>query len=466
MSSRLQNRGRTLSMEHIAGVIWTKILPGPVNSRAETSAFDAWKKEAWELAGRQELITNASRDDLRKALFELDTLFRKAPGSVHKAYRNLTERRIEQARESFTHSIGDGHLSWSLSNETPELTALRMGGLIREIDRILAERRSQWPIAPSEWHLEQLGCWLIPRQGVSALRPARRGQAYSKRGLLFHRILPALIQGYPVHVVDTRTLRSTAPDASKWTMGACLFKELEIKPEFVSIGGDKRFIVAAVEAPSAGEAISEQITQALKENCIAVVWPELTVSPELRENIVKLIRDRDVADELEAPEILIPGTWHETTDHGIVNRARIYDGYGEERLIYDKIAPYADDGWGTENITAGDRVCVLATEGALIGIAICLDFCDMCETPFGELDVDVMLVPSMGNDRTMQGHQTTAAQVEVRFGTRSFVVQHPTQTVFKDHRIGTILPLLKEPNSVSAKELGQKTVWAAYKWGS
>ncbi|MCK1547846.1 hypothetical protein IVB11_01960 [Bradyrhizobium sp. 177] len=77
-----------------------------------------------------------------------------------------------------------------------------------------------------------------------------------------------------------------------------------------------------------------------------------------------------------------------------------------------------------------------------------------------------MLVPSMGNDRTMQGHQTTAAQVEVRFGTRSFVVQHPTQATFIDHRIGTILPLIKEPAAVSAKELGQNTVWAAYKWGS
>lgn len=453
-------------MENIAGLIWTKTLPGPVDSQAETSAFDAWKNGARELAERQELITNASRDELRKALIELDMLFRNAPGSVHKAYRNLTEKRIEEARESFASSIGDGHLSWSLSDETPELAASRMGGLIREIDRVLAERRSQWPIAPSEWHLEQLGCWFIPRQGVSALRPARRLQPYSKRGLLFHRILPAVIQGYPVQVVDTRTLHTTASDARKWKMGACLFKALELRPEFCSIAGDKRFRVASVEAPSADDAISEQIAQALKENCIAVVWPELTVSPELRAKIVELIRDRDVTDELEAPEILIPGTWHEKTDHGTVNRARIYDGYGEERLSYDKIAPYADDGWGMENITAGDRVCVLATEGALIGVAICLDFCDVCQTPFSELDVDVMLVPSMGNDRTMQGHQTTAAQVEVRFGTRSFVVQHPTQTTFIDHRMGTILPLLKEPAAVSAKELGQNTVWAAYRWGS
>ncbi|WP_409190643.1 hypothetical protein [Bradyrhizobium sp. RDM4] len=451
-------------MEYIGGVIWTKILPGRVDNRAETSVFDAWKKEARELAGRQELITNASRDDLRKALIELDALFRNAPGSVHKAYRNLTEKRIEDARESFTGSIGDGHLSWSLSDETAELAAVRIGGLIRELDRALADRRSHWPIVPSEWHVEQLRCWFIPRQGVSALRPARRLQAYSKRGLLFHRILPSVIQGYPVQVVDTRTLHSTAPDASEWKMGACLFNALELEPEFYSTEGDKRFIISGIDAPSAEDTISQQIDQALKENCIAIVWPELTVSPELRENILKVVRDRDITDELEAPEILIPGTWHETTDHGIVNRARIYNGYGEERLIYDKIAPYADDGWGTENITAGDRVCVLATEGALIGVAICLDFCDVCETPFSELDLDVMLVPSMGNDRTMQGHQITAAQVEVRFGTRSFVVQHPTQTAFRDHRLGNILPLLKEPNAVSVAELGQKSVWAAYKW--
>ncbi|MDA9430238.1 hypothetical protein [Bradyrhizobium sp. CCBAU 51627] len=436
-----------------------------MNSRAETSAFEAWKKEARELAGRQELITHASRNELRKALIELDALFRSAPGIVHKAYRNLTERRIEGARDNFTSSIGDGHLLWSLSDETPELAALKIGGLIREIDRALADRRSQWPISSGEWHIEQLGCWFIPRQGASALRPARRPQAYSKRGLLFHRILPTVIQGYPVHVVDTRTLHSTASDASKWRMGACLFKVLKLKPEFACLAGDKRFVIAGIEAPSAEDAISEQIAQALKENCIAIVWPELTVSPGLRESIVKLLRDRDVADELEAPEILIPGTWHERSENGVVNRARIYDGYGEERLTYDKIAPYADDDWGTEAITAGDRICVLATEGALIGVAICLDFCDVCETPFTELDVDVMLVPSMGNDRTMQGHQITAAQVEVRFGTRSFVVQHPTHTAFKDDRLGTILPLLKAPNAVSAKELAQKTVWAAYKWG-
>ncbi|VIO69553.1 hypothetical protein CI1B_27590 [Bradyrhizobium ivorense] len=441
-----------------------KRLPRPVDSQTEDAAFDTWKEAARQLSRRQASIRNAGRDELRHALIDLDALFHKAPGSVGKAYRNLTEKRIETAREIFTEAIGDGRILWSLTDQTPELSAVTLGGLIREIDRVLAERRSQWPIAPSHWHLEKLGCWFIPRQGVSALRTARRGQAYSKRGMLFHRILPDVIQGYPVHVVDNRTLHSKAADARKWRMGACLFEALEPVPEFSVIDDEKRFIVIGIKASSAEGTISTQITDALRENCIAIVWPELTVPPDLREKIVRLVRDRDVMDELEAPELLIPGTWHETNGQGIVNRARIYDGYGEERLVYDKIAPYGDDDWGTENIIAGRRICVLATEGALIGIAVCLDFCDVGSSPFGSLDVDVMLVPSMGNDRTMQGHQTTATQVEVKFGTRSFVVQHPTGASSKDGRLGTILPLLKEPNSVPAASLGQKTVWKGYDW--
>ncbi|MBP0114353.1 hypothetical protein [Bradyrhizobium vignae] len=117
-------------------------------------------------------------------------------------------------------------------------------------------------------------------------------------------------------MVDTRTLHSAAKDASKWKMGACLFKALKLNPEFISVDDEKRFTVASMEAPAAGEAIAVQIGQALQENCIAVVWPELTVPPDLRERIIKLIRERDVQDELEAPEILIPGTWHEAGDMG------------------------------------------------------------------------------------------------------------------------------------------------------
>ncbi len=63
------------------------------------------------------------------------------------------------------------------------------------------------------------------------------------------------------------------------------------------------------------------------------------------------------------------------------NRARIFDGRGNLLLTYDKIAPYTDDEWGKEDIKKGQRIAVLATKAALVGFAICLDFCDLANNP-------------------------------------------------------------------------------------
>ncbi|MDA9504928.1 hypothetical protein XI09_09450, partial [Bradyrhizobium sp. CCBAU 11386] len=62
----------------------------------ETSAFEAWKKEARELAERQEQITNASRDDLRKALIDSTRCF----GMLREACTRPTEilRKSESRR--------------------------------------------------------------------------------------------------------------------------------------------------------------------------------------------------------------------------------------------------------------------------------------------------------------------------------------------------------------------------------
>jgi hypothetical protein len=383
---------------------------------------------------------------------------------VQTAYKSLSEKRLSESQEQFADCFEDDRAAWALADEGAERTAELLGGLIREADRVLAYRRSQWPIASDEWLAESAHRWVLPRTGISASRTPRRNQGYDKRGILLHRILPSQINGYPVDVFDSRTVHSASMDASKWKMGACLFQDLEAIPEFSLVSGEKHFIVTGTKCSSAQQTVSAQVDRCLNENCIGLVWPELTVPTALRDEILKLFANRLLTDERETPEVLVPGTWHELENGDVVNRTRIYDGYGVERLVYDKIAPYADDDWGKERIRPGGRICVLATEGALLGLAVCLDFCDVVGTPFSDLDVDVMLVPSMGNDRTMQGHQATAAGLELRFGARSFVVQHTTNTKFNDGRLGTILPLPKEPLALAIDRLGQKTIWQAYNW--
>ncbi|WP_194473246.1 hypothetical protein [Bradyrhizobium sp. CCBAU 51753] len=423
-----------------------------------------WKVGAQLLAAKHSAVTTLDRVTLRSTLVELNALFLEAPTSIQKAYRSMSERRIVRAYDDFANRLTDGSLAWSVP-DSPEKIAEVLGGLIRAVDWTLVQRENKCWTEPGEWLVDDLW-FVIPRMGLSATRPPSRNQAYEKRGLRFHRIIPTKIDRFRVNVVPSRTHHRSASDHQTWKMGACLFEGLKLNPDIVDDEGqEKHFVVLSADCPSASASVKSQIEDALNADCIALVWPELTVPPAIRREIQETLNARDMVDGREGPEVVVTGSWHEETEKDrVVNRAHIYDGYGVERLVYDKIQPYADDDWGIENIEPGDTISILASEAALIGFAICLDFCDVVSNPFTELDLDIVLIPSMGNDRTMQGHQTTASRVEVKFGTRCFVVQQTTSTKSNDRRIGTILPLLKEPNGVSVADLGQMVPWKSYLW--
>lgn len=415
------------------------------------------------LATAHAAVADFSVENLQRVLVELNGLFLSSPGPVLKAYRGMADGRIADRGKKFADALAMGSIAWTLPDGLQEI-AETIGGVIRAVDWTLGQYRSQWPKESSQWIVND--CYVIPRDSVSATRSLSQTQPFQRRGLVYHRIIPKEINGYAVEVFNGRTLHFSAAEKDKWKMGACLFEKLELDPDFSERFGETLFVLKGAVSPSADTVVEDQITKCLDEECVAVVWPELTVPPKLRDRIRALLQGRDVADARLPPEVVVAGTWHETTKEGVVNRARVFDGYGIERLVYDKIAPFSGGGWGRENITPGTRLCILATEAALIGFAICLDFCDAdAETnPFTKLDIDLMLIPSMGNDQTMEGHQTTAAQVGVKFGTRTFVVQHMTESEFKDGRIGTILPMSKRPNRVPVEQLGQKTVWKSYRW--
>ncbi|WOH57800.1 hypothetical protein [Bradyrhizobium sp. BWC-3-1] len=425
--------------------------------------FGAWKERARALATTHATVNDFSAENLRRVLVQLNGLFLSSTGPVLKAYRAMADGRIAGRERKFTDALATGSIAWTLPDGLEEI-AETIGGLIRAVDWTLGQYRSQWPKEPSQWIVDN--CYVIPRDSVSTARSLSQTQPYQRRGLVFHRIIPKEIDGYAVEVFNGRTLHCSAADKSNWKMGACLFEELKLDTDVSEHLGEKRFVVKGANSPYADAVVEEQITKCLDEECVAVVWPELAVPPKLRGRIKALLQDRDVADDRLPPEVVVAGTWHEATKEGVVNRALVFDGYGIERLVYDKIAPFSGGGWGKEDITPGTKLCVLATEAAIIGFAICLDFCDAdAETnPFTKMDIDLMLIPSMGNDQTMEGHQTTAAQMGVKFGTRTFVVQHITDTEFKDGRIGAILPMPKRPNKVPIEQLGQKTVWNSYRW--
>jgi hypothetical protein len=425
-----------------------------------------WKAEARKLGEAHGAIADVSRDVLRRVLIQLNLLFLKAPGEIRRAYKNLSEKRLAVSQQQRTDVVNSGSLGWTLpEHDDAASIAEALGGQIRAIDWRLFRQASQFPFEVSYWLAEGDEFYVIPRSGVSKDRLSKKGQPYEKRGMFNHRIVPSEIDGYRVEVVESRTLRlSATADPSEWIMGACVFAGLDPRPKFTHVNDDKYFIIDHLICDTANDTVDEQMEKALADNCMAVVWPELSVPPPLRQRIEDRLRRVDIVDTRERPEIVVAGSWHEPKEGGHVNRAHIYDGYGKHLAVYDKIEPYYDSRWGTEKISPGKTLCILATEAALIGFAICLDFCEVNSNPFTELDIDLMLVPSMGNDETMRGHQLTAKRISVRFGARSFVVQQITETEYKDGRLGIILPPIQKPDMVSVEKLGQNEVWKSYNW--
>jgi hypothetical protein len=429
--------------------------------------FEKWKAKARQYGEAHGAISHINRDVLRRTLIELHQLFLEAPGPILNAYKNLPERRLASSQESRIDAVNSGALGWTLPKDDDDASiAEAVGGQIRAIDWRLFRQASQFPAGASGWLTDLGDFYVIPRSGVSKDRAAKQGQPYDRRGIRNHRIVPSEIKGYQVKLAESRTLRlSATADPSEWVMGACVFANLDPRPEFFGNGEDKHFIIGHLVCDTANGTVDEQMEKALADRCMAMMWPELTVPPLLRKRIQDKLMTADIRDSRERPEIVVAGSWHEAEADSHVNRAYVYDGYGKRLTVYDKIEPYFDREWGTEKISPGKTLCVLATEAALIGVAICLDFCELGESnPFAHLDIDLMLVPSMGNDETMDSHQDVAKRISVRFGARTFVVQQVTNTKCTDKRIGVILPPIQKPASLAVEQMGQIAVWKSYNW--
>jgi predicted amidohydrolase len=125
-------------------------------------------------------------------------------------------------------------------------------------------------------------------------------------------------------------------------------------------------------------------------------------------------------------QVLVAGSWHVERGGKWWNSAPILDGYGKVLATYEKLTPFYSAGIGYEDVTLGAGIPVIVTDDYVVAIAICKDFCDLSRVAdLAQLDVDLFLVPSMGGDSTMSGHQTMAKHLTVQRGSRAFVVQQP-----------------------------------------
>lgn len=393
-------------------------------------------------------------------------------------YATLPETEIEAVAQAAELRLGDADLGLAAEDLGTDLGIVRaLGGRLRALENLYAsldqgeaaaDPNEDWrialdgheaffvPLPRTAWRLDPPDGPEPPKTPAGAkadLRP------FDQRGLLKVRILPTTVDGAQVRFCVPETT-GRAPALGRF--GAALFADLT----FEEASGPGVFRITGVDGPDLAARIHEACWAAHTEDYRAAIFPELTIDPERRDYIGELLGEKPWNDDPEqatvgAPSIVVAGSWHDPVEDGYANVATVFDGHGDVLLRYHKRFAYKDDKGRFEDIIPGEAFPILVLADGLHAFGICLDFCHRCfDTPYGELDVDFVLVPSCGDDKTMASHLETAADLHRRRRARTFVVQQAWPKL--PEGLGFVLPPDGAPMAKSPAELIKRDFWSVF----
>jgi predicted amidohydrolase len=174
------------------------------------------------------------------------------------------------------------------------------------------------------------------------------------------------------------------------------------------------------------------LEEARSHGATIVVLPELTVDPEVRRRLRQWLRE----NPSHPFALVVAGSFHESRPgveagpgQGV---ARVFDAFGDEVLAHVKLRPMRTekkDRRIAEDLEGSRKVDLVLAPFGLLGVAICLDFCESGDVAVANLWTRVgpalMLVPSMGGTSTNNAHGRRAEDLARVHGTATVVAsQH------------------------------------------
>lgn len=156
------------------------------------------------------------------------------------------------------------------------------------------------------------------------------------------------------------------------------------------------------------DGIARAVERAAADEADLVVLPELSVTPGQRE-LLKAMLARAGGHQ---PCLVVAGSFHEERNGRRVNVSELLGGDGRRVLTHEKLRPFGLADGLAEDIHAADTLTLLVTPLGTFALAICKDFCDeLGPIDFAILPVDWWLVPSMGDQATIDAHLDRARTV-------------------------------------------------------
>jgi len=396
----------------------------------------------------------------RNALFALWQVVDKAPARVRDIFRRFDESALVQdavalkTKDLFANvplAIG------TVDQRTKLLYALAIH--VRNVEDLLHEAAGEQPIRNERQCLatyENEGAYLLLRNPRH--RTAKTKQPFRRRGLRRSRIFPRQIGDYrvkPLFFEDPRA-RDRAGAQRELSFGAGLFEELE----FVLDHDPGGFFVTGIKAKDQLGAIRSDLEMASGSGCDGIVYPELTITGDTLGEIRKKVGAGEWRSDLS---FVIAGSRHEMVDKQRFNICSILNGYGGEIGEHRKLFQYTDGTNDAESIELGTELPLLILPDATIAFGICLDYCNISEDPpYADLDVDYVLVPSCGNEKTMEGHVKRSAQYMDVHKTRTLVVQQFfDEKIPKDPPLGYVL-CRRDDAALGALDTETRHRWGIY----
>lgn len=401
--------------------------------------MEAWKREVEELHASHEKSSFSGGVELRDRMAELWSLLRRGPDEVSRDYRELPEVAIVSSQEAADRHLRVSQVPWSASGDCLAIVT-SIAGALRALDAQLTDLpgfRGK-PLSSLTWISETADVYVIPRGRAKRTdRQEGPGSGYLRRATPNHNMIPRTLPGgYEVDVRVDDTLSLPVPRDRVPMVGAALFPGQKMD---WNKRGKEGWIALDADTGQDESILRRQVSECYGGGLLAAVWPELSM-PERRREILQanLSRLDGTAEPQTGPHLVVAGSWHDEVEDGHANVMRILDGSGEERLTFTKISKFFGGGVREGNIR-DNRIPIVWTQDCLISFAICSDFCDLAkpEPPYLELDVDLVLVPSLGNERALNGHETNRKR-------RRFITAGETAVVQQNEDgkepVGWVLP--------------------------
>ena len=374
---------------------------------------------------------------LRPELFGLWLLFMRAPSTIQRLFEQIDDDRLTDGGTDRATAILQQHPvrppNGASLADAVEYGATLLRGLEQVLIRTGAFARAPRRAAELETAYRGEAGYVLPF--TPAFRePREPWQAYfPRRGLAEVRCLRKTLEsGHKVNLVI-----GDPPRADDETLHcvAALFESvvaLDAAGEPIDFETAGRFVFH--DARLSPDSVAPLFTEALEEApADIVVFPELTMPPQALIELVSLLRTKPwlAARRAIGPALIVGGSWHRSAGSGKYrNQAPVLRSNGEILGWHSKSMPFRRKAQ-VEDIEPSNEVLVVATPTLTVAIAICLDFCQAGgDNVYSELDVDLVLVPSMGGPSTMDSHRIEAKRIWDRRKTATFVAQQSDEEAY------------------------------------